>query len=520
MEAQSRASSFVKKTWTGADNQKMIQVARAQLGQTASSLGYTEPWCTDFVTDVAKVAGISTNVIPWGQGYYSANVGGLAFRLEQYGAQEVSVENAKPGDIAIFCWTRKKGAVRLPTSQESMNHAAIVIYYDPETKYLHYVGGNQNPKEALDAGISYTSRYRHVTEVVLDTTNDWTITRVYRPKYATVDYTTPVYQRKVTLVADGSGSVSGDGNYMPGTTVTVKAVPEKDMKFAGWYNGSTLVSGSADYSFEVKEHITLTAKFRKEAVITAKGTSSGSVTGSGTYPFNETVVLTATPQAGRSFDGWYDSSGKKVSGSASYSFAAGMDLTLTALFSGDYFIDVPADAWYHDTAVKSAELGIIKGNGSAVIFDGNGTFTRAMAVTLIARMAGADIKSAPKATFSDVATDAWYASYVNWAYATGVAVGISATQFAPDKAITRQEFITMLERYISAKGVEITGGGLPFKDSSDTAGWARSYAERFYARGLVKGDDNGRLLPLKNLTRSEGAAFVVRTTEYLKSHGA
>ena len=230
-------------------------------------------------------------------------------------------------------------------------------------------------------------------------------------------------------------------------------------------------------------------------------------------------MLTATPSAGRSFEGWYDTSGKLISSSASYSFAAGSDLTLTALFSGDYFIDVPADAWYHGTAIKSAELGLVKGNGSAVIFDGNGTFNRAMAVALIARMAGADVKSAPKATFSDVAAGAWYASYVNWAYATGVAVGISATEFAPEKSITRQEFITMLERYITAQGVDIAGGGLPFRDSSDTAVWARPSAERFYARGLVSGDDKGNLMPKKTLTRSEGAAFVVRAAEYLKSHG-
>ena len=61
----------------------------------------------------------------------------------------------------------------------------------------------------------------------------------------------------------------------------------------------------------------------------------------------------------------------------------------------------------------------------------------------------------------------------------------------------------MLERYVEARGIQIAGGSLPFRDSGDTAGWARASLERFYARGLVKGDGTGRLLPTRELTRSE-----------------
>ena len=519
MEEQTRASSFIKKTWTGADNQKVIQAARAQLGQTAVTLGYTEPWCADFVCDIARITGISNSIIPWGQGYYSANVGGMAFRLEQYGAQEVALENAKPGDLVIFNWSRAKDAVRLPTNEEPMDHVAFVIFYDPETKYLHYIGGNQNPKEALEAGISYPSRKRHVTEVVMDTEKEPYVTRVYRPKYASADYSTPIYQRKVTLIADGNGTVSGEDNYMPGTTVKVKAVPGDGMIFTGWYWEKELVSKSAEYTFEVKEHITLTAKFMKGASVTAKATPSGSVTGGGNYRLKDTVTFTATPQTGKSFEGWYLPTGEKVSVNNPYVFTAEKGITLTALFSGDYFIDVPAGVWYREYAVQAGQQGIVRGNGSEVIFDGNGSFTRAMAVTMIARMAGADVTAAPRSPFSDAPAGAWFTPYVNWAYANSVTAGMSATSFAPGRVITRQEFITMLERYIEAQGISIAPARTPFHDMGDTAGWAKTAVERFYARGLVKGDNHGNLLPQKVLSRSEGTAFIMRTAEYLKSHG-
>ena len=262
----------------------------------------------------------------------------------------------------------------------------------------------------------------------------------------------------------------------------------------------------------------MTALRGPEYTVTLVSTGSGTVSGAGKYDVTQTVTVTAAPSAGNTFAGWYN--GKtKVSDSASYSFSPTADITLTALFSGDYFIDVPVNAWYREIAVKSAALGLVKGNGSDVIFDGKGTFTRAMAITLIARMDGADIEKAPKASFSDVSAGKWYAAYVNWAYSTGVAEGISSTQFAPDKEITRQGFMAMLERYITLKGVEVKGGSLPFKDSGDTASWAKASLEKFYARGLVVGDTTGRLLPQKSLTRAEGATFVVRTLEYLKDHG-
>jgi len=141
-------------------------------------------------------------------------------------------------------------------------------------------------------------------------------------------------------------------------------------------------------------------------------------------------------------------------------------------------------------------------------------------VTMIARMIGADVDSAPRSPFTDTPEGKWFTPYVNWAYANHVTTGMSATSFAPDREITRQEFMTMLERFIESQGLEITGAGMPFRDAGDTATWAKTAVEKFYARGLVKGDNNGDLLPKKTLTRSEGTTFIMRTAEYLKTHGA
>ena len=80
--------------------------------------------------------------------------------------------------------------------------------------------------------------------------------------------------------------------------------------------------------------------------------------------------------------------------------------------------------------------------------------------------------------------------------------------------------MTMLERMITEKGLKITPAGMPFVDREDTSAWAKEAVERFYARGLVKGNARGELLPKKELTRAEGVTFVLRSAEYLKKNGA
>ncbi len=48
--------------------------------------------------------------------------------------------------------------------------------------------------------------------------------------------------------------------------------------------------------------------------------------------------------------------------------------------------------------------------------------------------------------FTD-AGGSWYTDAVIWAYHAGVVAGVSATQFAPNEALTREQMVTMLYGY-------------------------------------------------------------------------
>ncbi len=83
-------------TLTGDGPTDMIAVAFAQLGKSGETLGYTDNWCTNFIGDCAILAGQSS-AIPMTMDFRT---------LENYiltaGGYEVSVEDAKPGDLCLY----------------------------------------------------------------------------------------------------------------------------------------------------------------------------------------------------------------------------------------------------------------------------------------------------------------------------------------------------------------------------------------------------------------------------------
>ncbi len=71
----------------------------------------------------------------------------------------------------------------------------------------------------------------------------------------------------VTTVAEQGGSVSESVTLLKGESATVTAQPQTDWEFTGWYNGSELVSTTAQYTFVVSESVTLTARFKDPSQI-------------------------------------------------------------------------------------------------------------------------------------------------------------------------------------------------------------------------------------------------------------
>lgn len=109
------------------------------------------------------------------------------------------------------------------------------------------------------------------------------------------------------------------------------------------------------------------------------------------------------------------------------------------------FADVPAGAYYAKAVAWAAEQGIAAGVGGGK-FDPHAPCTRAQAVTLLHRAAGAPDTEAD-APFADVPTTAYYKEAVAWATEAGITTGVGDGKFAPDATCTRAQIVTMLYRY-------------------------------------------------------------------------
>lgn len=152
---------------------------------------------------------------------------------------------------------------------------------------------------------------------------------------------------------------SGKYNYLD--NVTINATPNRGYSFDGWYNGSTLVSKENPYTFAMPySNVTYTAKFNTNKYVlnlNNANESLGSVRGEGTFLYGSSVTITATPNTGVSFLGWYGNDGTLVSSLKSYSFKMPYeDVIYTAKFEWTpYSVSIN---------INDTFMGLITGDGS------------------------------------------------------------------------------------------------------------------------------------------------------------
>ncbi|MGN1008724.1 MAG: S-layer homology domain-containing protein, partial [Butyricicoccus sp.] len=165
--------------------------------------------------------------------------------------------------------------------------------------------------------------------------------------------------------------------------------------------------------------------------------------------------------------------------------------------------------WGKDAICYAVENGLFSGV-SATKFAPNDSMTRAMLVTVLSRMEGADYDASN--VFSDVAADAWYAEAVAWAADQKVVSGVSATEFAPNANVTREQMAAILYRYATLKGYDVSKSTAlsAFDDASAVSAYAQPALAWAVAEGLISGRTATTLAPQGTATRAEVASVLMR----------
>ena len=168
------------------------------------------------------------------------------------------------------------------------------------------------------------------------------------------------------------------------------------------------------------------------------------------------------------------------------------------------FFDVPVNAYYYNAVKWAADKGIT-GGVSPTLFAPDQPCTRAQIVTFLWRAAGSP---APKtmSAFVDVSADAYYAKAVAWAVENGITGGTGDGKFSPDATCTRAQAVTFLYR---ASGSPAVSGSAAFSDVATDAYYASAvkWAEK---NGITGGIGNGLFGSGDNCTRAQIVTFLYR----------
>jgi hypothetical protein len=182
------------------------------------------------------------------------------------------------------------------------------------------------------------------------------------------------------------------------------------------------------------------------------------------------------------------------------------------------FTDVTSDQWYYNPVKYVYENGLFSGT-SLTTFEPNKPFTRAMLVSVLARLSKADLSKYSIGSFEDVAIDTWYGPSVAWAKEAGVVSGYITADgkatFRPDEKISRQDMAVMINNYaekIAKKSIEGTNEIKVFTDKAQIASYADTAVSVMQQAGIINGvknpDKSYSFLPCNNATRAEAAQMI------------
>ena len=169
---------------------------------------------------------------------------------------------------------------------------------------------------------------------------------------------------------------------------------------------------------------------------------------------------------------------------------------------------MPADRWSYPYIKQLYDAGVVSGT-SATTFEPTANVTRAQFVTMIAGLAGADVSGYASGPFDDVQAGSWYAPYVNWAAASGIVSGTSATTFEPAAEISRQDMAVMLYNYAQQAGVQLDQTtAAPFTDEGSIAAYALPAVQALHSAGVISGMPDGSFQPQATTTREQACVVL------------
>ena len=359
-----------------------------------------------------------------------------------------------------------------------------------------------------------------------------TIAKIQPTLTITANPDTLTNQGEVTLTVRGENLPSGTDlaallryTAKNGTQLTVPALQQQP---DGSYTTTFTVPNTEDtYTFTINVpedpyHLPVSAS---EEVVVAEHTSGGGGGGGGVTAYTieatagsngsisrsgktavvsgEDATFVITPDSGyRVADVLVD--GKSVGAVCSYTFEnVKANHTISVTFEeGEQVID-PDETGVSDWLNTADHIVYLNGYVDGT-FRPDDNMTRAEVAQMFYNLLN-DKDVAITVSFSDVASDAWYAEAVNTLASLGMITGVGDNKYEPDRSITRAEFTAIAMRFADLA----TGGENVFSDVAEDA-WYHDYVVGSIQYGWITGYPDGTFRPENTITRAEVTTIVNR----------
>lgn len=406
-----------------------------------------------------------------------------------------------------------------------------------DTLYVQHKGHEYDAAVTANNGV-YTANFTNpdgFSEFTISKTSQ-SVAKVGNNKYTTFQDAVNAVENNGTIEI-----VGGNKDY----TATISG-SSKTIKVKNSLTGENIKVTVNGESKTIKPSEDATFTYTKPSSSSSGGSSSGKTTykvttsavnngGVNASPSSAekgaTITITLSPDKGYKLDKLTvtDGSGKTVStvkkSDTVYTFTmpasavkVGVSyVKATETPSKTKFNDVSANDWFASAVDYVTGKGMMNGTADNT-FSPKANTTRGMVVTVLYRLENQPSTSA--ASFTDVASGAYYANAVAWANANGIVSGYGSGKFGPNDKVTREQLAAILYRYAQYKKYDVSVGEdtniLSYNDAQSISSYAIPAIQWACGAGVVTGKSGSKLDPKGNATRAEVAAMLMRFCENVK----
>lgn len=185
--------------------------------------------------------------------------------------------------------------------------------------------------------------------------------------------------------------------------------------------------------------------------------------------------------------------------------------------------DVSSGQWYYNAVSYCLEKEYMRGVGVGQ-FAPEGIVTRAQMAQTLYNRAEDNSVDMTKNIFSDVPITQWYAPPIIWCHQQHIINGTSATTFAPNGSVTREQVCVMVYNFYKGylgKTPELAdiSSMRKYTDWPSVSSWAQEAVRWAVQTKFMSGKSSNTLAPNGQATRAELAQFLMNFDKVLEGTG-